>query len=109
MQYAIGDLRALIDDLEIEDLTAKDSGESIIKMIKSEYAEYLVAKKPVRFEEAFYDEKWCRERGERMIAYCSRRRTRFAKLKKEGWSVPDDLKGYMLYRDANLLKKLENW
>ena len=42
MQYATGDLRALIDDLEIEDLTAKDSGENIIEMIKKEYAEYLV-------------------------------------------------------------------
>ena len=40
-----------------------------------------------------------------MIAYCARRKTHFVKLKKEGWDVPDDLKAYMLYCDANLPEK----
>ena len=40
-----------------------------------------------------------------MVTYIARRRTRFEKLKKEGWTIPEKEKGYFLYRDSNLPEK----
>ena len=42
MQYASGDWKAIINELDIDDLTAKDSGDRVIKLIEKEYAEYIV-------------------------------------------------------------------
>ena len=53
MQYASGDLKAIINELDIDELIAKDSGDKVIRLIEKEYAEYMVDKKPIRFEEAF--------------------------------------------------------
>ena len=59
----------------------------------------------MRIEEAFYDPERCRKKGEGLISYISRRKDRFNKLHKEGWTIPEDVKGYLLYRDAHLPDK----
>ena len=113
MTYAEGDLKGLINQLDMEELTTKDSGTFVANFIKEEYAEYMVSKKPQRLEEALYNPDRVRQRNEGMISYCSRRKDRFRKLEKEGWNIPSDLRGYLLYRDANLSDKcrelIEMW
>ena len=37
-----------------------------------------------------------------MISYIARRKDRFLKLEKEEFKVPDEMREYLLYRDANL-------
>ena len=105
MNYAKGDLRRLLDNLELTELTTKDSGQKTHDYIKGEYSEYIVSKKPLRIEEAFYDPDRCRKKGEGLISYIARRKDRFNKLKKEGWEIPEDVKGYLLYRDAHIPDK----
>ena len=105
MHYAKGDLRRLLDNLELDELTSKESGQKTFDYVKSEYSEYIISKKPLRIEEAFYDNERCRKKGEGMITYISRRKDRFNKLHKEGWTIPEDVKGYLLYRDAHLPDK----
>ena len=105
MNYAKGDLRRLIDNLDIAELTQKESGRKTLEYIKGEYSEYIVDKKPLRIEEAFYDPERCRKKSEGLISYIARRKDRFNKLGKEGWSIPDEVKGYLLYRDAHLPDK----
>ena len=105
MNYAKGDLRRLLDNLDIEELTHQDSGQRTFDFVKGEYSEYIVSKKPLRVEEAFYDPERCRKKGEGFISYISRRKDRFNKLQKEGWKIPEDVKGYLLYRDAHLSDK----
>ena len=83
MTYAEGDLKGLINQLDMEELTTKDSGTYVAKFIKEEYAEYMVCKKPQRLEEALYHPDRVRQRSEGMISYCSRRKDRFRKLEKE--------------------------
>ena len=113
MNYAKGDLKRLLDNLDLEALTARESGETVFDFVKSEYSEYMVCKKPLRIEEVFYDPERCRKKGEGMVSYISRRKDRFNKLGKEGWTIPDDVKGYLLYRDAHLVDKcrelIEMW
>ena len=65
----------------------------------------LFRKKTLRLEEAFYDTDRLRKKGEGLVSYIARRKDRFNKLKKEGWTIPDDVKGYLLYRDAHLPEK----
>ena len=105
MNYAKGDLKRLLDNLELAELTEKESGQKAFEYIKGEYSEYIVCKKPLRIEEAFYDPERCRKKGEGIISYISRRKDRFNKLQKEGWTIPEDVKGYLLYRDAHLPDK----
>ena len=77
----------------------------MLNHIQSEYAEYIVAKKPIRINEALYDADRCRRKGEGMIYYYARRRTRFNKLQAEGEAIPDDIKGCLLYRVSNFPDK----
>ena len=92
MNYAKGDLKRLLDNLELAELTEKESGQKAFDYIKGEYSEYIVCKKPLRIEEAFYDPERCRKKAEGLISYISRRKDRFNKLHKEGWTIPDDVK-----------------
>ena len=68
-------------------------------------AEFLKKKLPVAIEEGLYDKEMPRKRGESMLQYCTRRKTLFRKLEKEGWKIPDEPKGYLLLRDAHLPDK----
>ena len=52
MNYAKGDLRQLLDNIELEELTTKDSGQKAFDYIKGEYSEYIVSKKPLRVEDS---------------------------------------------------------
>jgi hypothetical protein len=45
MNYAKGDLRRLLDNLELEELTTKESGQRAFDYIKGEYSEYIVSNK----------------------------------------------------------------
>ena len=63
MNYAKGDLRRLIDNLDLAQLTTRESGNETLKYIKAEYSEYIVCKKPLRIEEAFYDPERCRKKN----------------------------------------------
>ena len=83
MNYRKGDLRKLLDNFEIEDLTTKDSGQVAYDYIEAEYSQFIVSKKTLRIEEAFYDSDRCRKKGEGLVTYISRRKDRFHKLQKE--------------------------
>ena len=102
MRFANGDLKRLLDTLDIEQLTGPDSGQETADFIKDEYSEFIVKKKNLRLEEALYDTDRLRKNGEGLVQYIARRKDRFNKLQKEGWTIPDDVKGYLLYRDAHL-------
>ena len=106
MQYSAGTLRELIDDLDTDQLLAEDSGQKVLEYITAQYQEFVNQyKMPTRIEECFYESDRYRKKGESMVTYIARRRTRFEKLKKEGWQIPEKEKGYFLYRDANLPDK----
>ena len=88
LHYSSGDLKHVINELEVEDLTADDSGTAVYKHIQNAYNEYLEKKLPQAIEAGLFDKDVARRRGEGMLPYCLRRDTLFKKLAKEGWEIP---------------------
>ena len=113
LQHATGDLRVIINEIDIDTLTSASSGELVLKHIQLQYAEYLEKKLPSAIEQGLFGHDLVRKKGESMLQYCTRRNTLFKKLAKEGWDIPELPKGYMLLRDANLPDKardlIEMW
>ena len=111
--HATGDLNLIINELETDVLFAEDSGEVVYKHIQTSFAEYAEKKLPQSIENCIYDKNVARRRGEGMLQYCIRRDKLFKSLAKEGWSIPDEAKGYILLRDAILPEKardlIEMW
>mgnify|MGYP003323956860 CR=1 FL=1 len=113
LQSATGDLKEIINELEIEELTSDTSGMTVLKHIQQSYFEYLEKKLPQTIEAGIYDKNVSRRRCKGMLPYCTRRDTHFKKLAKEGWEIPSLAKGYVLMRDAHLNDKardlIEMW
>ena len=113
LQHAQGDLRVLINEIDVDTLTAPNSGELVLKHIRDQYAEYLEKKLPSAIESCFYGNDLVRKKSESMLQYITRRNILFKNLAKEGWDIPELPKGYILLRDANLPDKardlIEMW
>ena len=74
MNEAEGALRRMIDTLDIDALTKDDSGERTLALIEAEYSEFKIVKKPIRIEEALYDNDRCRKKNEDILSYITRRK-----------------------------------
>jgi hypothetical protein len=113
LNFASGDLKTVINELEIDELTQDDSGNIVPKHITASYSEYMEKKLPQAIELGIFDKDVARRRNEGMLQYCIRRDKLFKKLTKEGWDIPADAKGYILLRDAHLPDKardlIEMW
>ena len=103
--HATGDLQLIINELDIGELCAEDSGQLVFKHIQSSFAEYAEKKLFQSIENSIYDKDVARRRGEGMLQYCIRRDKLFKSLAKEGWDIPPAAKGYILLRDAHLPEK----
>jgi hypothetical protein len=111
--HATGDLKLVINELELHELCSEDSGSLVSKHIYEAYEEYMEKKLPQSIESGIYDKDVSRRRGEGMLQYCIRRDKLFKSLTKEGWDIPIAAKGYILLRDAHLPEKardlIEMW
>ena len=111
--YSNGDLKILINELEIEDLTSEQSGQNVYDHIVKNYSEFVERKLPKAIEDVFYGEGRTRHKGEGMIQYISRKKILFRKLRKASITVPDEMLGYLMLRDANLSERardvIETW
>ena len=56
LHYAYGDLKILINELDVDDLTAPDSRDKVYKLVYSTYKEHLNKKLPKAMERAIWDE-----------------------------------------------------
>ena len=113
LNFAQGDLKIIINELEIEELCAEDSGKVVLNHIVSSYSEFIEKKLPAAIESCFFDKDLPRSRNEHMLQYVLRRDKLFKKLSKEGWTIPEEVKAYILLRDAHLPDKardlIEMW
>ena len=55
LHYAHGDLRTVINELEIEELTSDDSGTKVLKLTQGTYAEYMENQLPQAIENGICD------------------------------------------------------
>ena len=65
--YSDGDLKLIINELDVTTLTSEDSGNTVFKHVKNAYAEYLVKKLPKAIERALHDPAGHRSKGESML------------------------------------------
>ncbi len=113
LHYAYGDLKILINELDIDELTSATSGETVFKHVLNTYKEYLQKKLPKAMEQAIFDDKGNRHGGESMLQYTSKKRTLLKKLDKAECLLPSTAKGYLLLRGAKLSDRawdmVETW
>ena len=105
LHYATGGLKVIVNELEVEELAAEDSGDAVCKHVCSSFVVYTEKKLPQAIENGNYDKDVMRKKGEGMLKYVTRRHISFNELTKEGWDIPPLAKGYILMRVANLLDK----
>ena len=96
LQYAQGDLKLIVNELDISILTSEISGEKCLTHIKESYAEYLDKKLPKAIERALFAREAKRANGESMIQYVARKRTWFKEISRAGCNLPPDAFGYLL-------------
>jgi hypothetical protein len=113
LHYAYGDLKILINELDIEELTSDYSGETVFKHIHNSYSEYFHRKLPKAMEQSIFDDKANRHSGESMLQFTSRKRALLKKLDKAECKLPSTAKGYLLLRGAKLSDRawdmVETW
>ena len=79
-QFSSGQLKELVNQLDVPDLTCEDSGDLVLKLIQRKYAEFVEKKLPKTIEERLYGKEISRNRGETMLQYANRRDTHFKEL-----------------------------
>ncbi len=69
LHYAAGDLKLIINELDVDILTAADSGNTVFIHVQKAYAEYIVKKLPKAIEKSLFDPNGHRSGGESMLQY----------------------------------------
>ena len=64
LHYSSGDLKTLINELSVDDLTSDESGLLVRKHVYNNYLEYLDKKLPKAMEKAIYEPTARRQKGE---------------------------------------------
>jgi len=113
LHYAYGDLKLIINELDVEALTAEDGGQRVYDHIKEAYGEHLDKKLPKAIERALFSNEGKRNKGESMIQYVSRKKMLFNELDRAKCVLPPTAKGYIMLRDAQLSDRawdtIETW
>ena len=80
LHYASGDLKSLINELDVDDLTSPDSAKIVKKLIEDNFKEYLERKLPKAIERALFRQSCQRGNGETMVQYVSGEKCPFQRL-----------------------------
>ena len=113
LQYATGDLKVIVNELDIVTLTEAQGGQIVRDHIRDAYSEYLEKKLPKAMERALFHADGRRKRDETMLQYVSRKKVLLNDLERAKCPLPSNAKGYIMLRDANLPERawdtLEGW
>ena len=113
LHYATGDLRMIINELEISILTSEDSDWRVLQHIQESYQEYLEKRLPKAMERALFSPEGRRGQKESMLQYVARKRTLFQELTRVQCELPSQALGYLMLRDAGLNERawdtVETW
>ena len=71
LHYVMGDVKLIVNELEIDELTSETRGEIVLKHIRNSYAEFEELKLPNARENALYSQNGHRKRDEQFLQYCS--------------------------------------
>lgn len=113
LQYSTGDLKVIINELELSKLTSDDSGQLVLEHVKGSYREYLERRLPRLIEKALFSPEGRRQKSEGLVQYVARKKTLLGDLTRSKCDLPASVQGYVLLRDAMLPDKawdmIETW
>ena len=93
------------DSLDFEKITDKKGGANLMACLKEQFAPHLELSMPRAFERAIYGQP--RSHKESIQEYLIRCERNFVLLEKEGVQLPDQAKGYVIFRQAALTEGQE--
>ena len=73
LQYAQADLKLVINELDLSELTAEDDGDKVLDHLREAYKHYIVQSLPRNFDAALYDKNCQRQHGESLLQYTTRK------------------------------------
>eukprot|EP00971_Amphidinium_carterae_P147531 2923798-Amphidinium_carterae.1 len=102
LSAAGGDLRTVIGELTVEQLTAEESAEHVINLVKKEYAYAVTKRLPAALEDALFSKAGRRRQGETLVSFTARKVQLLRELERCGCDLPSVARGLILFRDASL-------
>jgi len=113
LHYSQGDLKLIINELEVEILTSDHGGQRVWNHIQEAYLEHLDKKLPKAMERALFSPEGRRQKHESMVQYVARKKTLLAEPTRAKCPLPSNALGYILLRDAHLPERawdtIDNW
>ena len=101
-----GSARAAADEISVEDLKKEDGVSRIVRKLKEHFQPHLESAMPKAFERAVYGE--ARKSRETMQDYIIRLDKAFKELGDEGVKLGEDVRGYIIFRQAALSQTQED-
>ena len=74
LHYAIGDLKVLMNELSVEELTDPEGGRKLREVVATQYSEYFDKKMPKAMERALFQHEARKKKEETMVQYTARKR-----------------------------------
>ena len=113
LHHSNGDLKTIINELDIMVLTSENGGHMVFDHIQRSYQEYMDKQLPKAMERAMCSSEGRRHKNEGMIQYVARKRTLLNELTRAKCLLSDEALGYIVIRDAGLTERawdtLETW
>ena len=102
MGYASGKLKIIIDALDEDEIASEAGGNAVMEYIKSQYQHYVDKRLPIALDRVLYSKQAYRGQNEGMLEYLARKKTFYLELDREKCVLPQEAKGYLLMKHANL-------
>ncbi len=106
LRQLTGAARAVADELTVTEITSESGVNSIVEKLKSYFQPHLETAMPRAFEKAVYGES--RKNKESLGEYLIRMEASFRELATEGIALDEKVRGYILFRQANLSQVQED-
>ena len=96
VQYVQGELKQLLNYFDLDTLFSENGAEHCFNRILKHYQEFLKKQLPKVLDEALFDKDTYRRKQESFLSYTMRRQYQWDALEKQGWTIPDEPKAYLL-------------
>eukprot|EP00971_Amphidinium_carterae_P200414 3977026-Amphidinium_carterae.1 len=102
LSSAKDDLKLIINELSLDDLTQPDGGERVYQLINNTFDWALKRTLPRKLEACLYGSSGERQRAEGFLAYTARKLQQYRELEQSGLALPSQVKGYIMAKHGKL-------
>ena len=106
LRQLAGSARAAADEVPLEKIQSEDGVRAILGKLEEHFMPHLEAAMPKSFEKAVYGDS--RKSKESIQDYIIRMDQAFKELKEESVELPEVVRGYIIFRQANLSQTQED-